>query len=243
MKFFSLVFAMVLLLIIGCSKDDDKQNNPAGPTVPEGAPTFKIHKIELPEKMQQSTDPHAQNVVIYTGLANNYGAAMNGYFTPPGLAKNMNDGPWEYQWQDGGLDVNVLIKKLTDKYTWEVVYNGNDGKYDYSSFVAFRAQQAENERSGSFNAYVPNTTIVLGQYSWELASDDVLHFEVSASMFMEGSRFVGSVNPDNSGTLEIYQGIGILNSLAERYLWDKDGAGEWWEFSAGNNIEDHGTWN
>lgn len=242
-KFLSLFIIGSLLIVAGCSKDD-KDNEGSTPTGPSGsdAPAFKIHKVEIPPTMQVSSDQHAQTVVLYMNLANAFGATLNGNFVPPSLNKPNGDGPWEHNWQDGDLTVSVLIEKLADKHTWVVRYNGSDGEDVYQNFVAFRAEQALDERSGKFFAYLPNTEIVLGQYTWSLDENETLHFEVVADAYLQGKKFIGMANEDRSGVLEIVSTTGDQDMLQEKYQWDKDGAGEWWQYDNQGNLVDTGMW-
>lgn len=238
------LFMIGMLLIVGCSKDDkDKEGStPTGPTVADDAPTFKTHKVELPENMKNSSDEHAQMVVGYTGLANLFSASLNGYFVPPSLNKASGDGPWQHVWQKDDLSVTVLIKKLTDRYTWEVSYTGQDDEHVYQNFIAFRAEQALDERSGVFYMYDPETALVLGQYSWFLDDNDALHFEVSADNFIKGVKFVGMVNTNRSGMLELFNTLGETDILQKKYQWDSAGSGEWWEYDAAGTLLNSGTW-
>ncbi len=242
-KFLALFVIGSLLVLSGCSKDDkDDKKSPTGPSDTSDVPTFKIHKIEIPPAMPQSNDQHAQTVVLYMNLANAFGATLNNNFVPPSLNKASGDGPWEYNWKDGDLQVSVVIKKLTEKYTWEVSYNGSDDENVYQNFVAFRAEQGLDERSGKFFAYIANTELVLGQYTWSLDENDTLHFEVIAEAYLPGSKFVGLVNSDRSGTLEIISTIGNTELLQQKYQWDSAGAGEWWEYDQDGNLIGQGTW-
>lgn len=242
-KILSLFLVGTLFLIFGCGKDDKGDNNPAGPSGNSDAPTFKIHQVQVPAKMQQSSDEHAQTVVFYMGLANAFGATLNNNFVPPALNKTNGDGPWDQSWSKDNLNIKVHIEKLTDKYTWEVLYNGNDGKYDYVNFVAFRAEQGLDDHSGKFFAYVPNTNIILGQYTWSLDETGKLNFEVIAETFMPGSRFIGSSNADLSGYLQILRTVGAQQLLQEKYQWNKDGNGEWWLYDESGGLLGNGTWN
>ena len=66
-------------------------------------------------------------------------------------------------------------------------------------------------------------------------------FLVTATGFGDASAFVGFVNADNSGELEVFQDAGRTNRT-ERYQWDKDGNGTWWEYLNGAET-DSGEWN
>lgn len=242
--FFSLIIIGSLVLMLGCSSDkDENKSNPTGPTTADDAPTFITHKVELPANMQNSNDQHAQTVVIYTNLANLFSATLNGYFVPPSLNKASGDGPWQHVWQEDELNITVLIKKLTDRYTWEVSYTGQDDDGNvFQNFIAFRAEQALDESSGAFTMYDPESEVITGQYAWSVDENSTLHFEVSAEQQIKGVKFVGMVNTDRSGVLELFNTLGETDMLQTKYQWDSDGLGEWWEYDAAGNLIDSGTW-
>lgn len=245
MKPWLLIFGVAIMLVIaGCSSDDDS-DGPTAPGSTEDAPQFNVPRVQVPQPMQQSTDMRAQTVVFYTNLANSFGASLGGNFMPPSPDVNMTlrDARWEYNWKEDELEVKVVIRDENDKYTWEVFYSGKADEFTYSNFRAFRAEQGKDERSGKFFMFVPNTTIVLGQYTWQLDENNAILFEVKVtSDLTSGNRFVGQSNADKSGTLQVYASSGGESALIEEYEWAADGSGNWAVYDGGELV-DSGTWN
>ncbi|MBN1559426.1 hypothetical protein JW998_04205 [candidate division KSB1 bacterium] len=242
-KLMSLLLIAALVMSMRCSKSDD--NNPIGPGPAGDAPTLVTHKITIPQKMKESTDPHAMLLVSYMSLANTFSASLNSSFAPPSLAKPIiasGEGPWEYSWKDGGKDIRVIITALTDAYQWQLFYTSNDGTSEYNNWMAMKAVQHKNERSGSYYSYVSNTAVVLVQFDWYLDENDNLHFEVRSPQnpFVRGNKFIGVVNTDMSGELDVYISADA-DALIEAYKWDAVGAGEWWTYDD-NQLVDSGSW-
>jgi hypothetical protein len=238
--FLSLV---VFLAMLACGKKDSN-NTPTGPTVPADAPKYITHTITIPAKMSSSADTHAQTVVYYMGMANALSASLGNYFLPPSLNKAGaldGDGPWEYSWTDGELTVTVHIKVVGENYVWEVYYTGKKNDFSVSSWLGVNAEQAKNERSGSFTSFVPPGASVAANFNWSLDTADALMFEVIAPAFLAGSRFVGQVNTDHSGNLEVHQLAGDIYVLAQKYQWDTQGAGQWWEYE-NDVVKNSGQW-
>lgn len=238
-----LLFSLVMFLaMVACGKKES--NTPTGPTVPADAPKYITHTITIPAKMTTSTDSHAQTVVFYMGLANGLSASLGGYFLPPSLNKLdalQGDGPWEYSWKDGELTVTVHIKVVGDNYVWEVYYTGKKSEFAVSNWLGVRAEQAKNESYGTFTSFLPPGEDVAANFIWALDTANALSFRVYAEQFMAGTRFIGNVNADNSGTLEVRQISDSIYVLTQKYQWDAQGAGEWWEYE-NDLVKSSGQW-
>ena len=195
--------------------------------------------------MKESTDSHAVMLFSYMNLANTFSASLSSSFVPPSLAKPINmfgDGPWEYSWKDGGKDIRMVITALDDAYQWQLFYTSNDGTSAYNNWMAMKAIQQKNERSGSYYSYVSNTAIVLAQFDWSLDASDNLHFEVRSpeNPFVRGNKFIGVVNAGMSGEFNVYISA-ESDTLIESYKWNAAGAGEWWTYDD-NQLVDSGSW-
>lgn len=243
-KFIILLSFLILAVMVSCSKDED--NNPNAPGSSEDAPIYRSQSIILPAKMQESTDPHVQSLLFYISMANTYSSVLTANLTPPSLDKahlSQNNGPWEYHWTEDSLNIAVIIKHVTGTYTWQVIYNGHKGEENYINFIAFRAEQAENEKSGKFIVYVPNTTFIAGEYSWSLDADNALTAEFSTPIANPyGNRFEGLFYKDQSGTLRVFLDTGGRSMLFKRFAWDNQGNGNWWEYENGQVVAS-GSWN
>ncbi|RPH94549.1 MAG: hypothetical protein EHM72_15530 [Calditrichaeota bacterium] len=195
--------------------------------------------------MQQSGDTHAQTVVFYASMANALSSTLGSYFTPPSLNKMGamdGDGPWEYSWKEGELTVTVKIAIVVDQYVWEAYYSGKINDISVNNFLAVKAQQALNERSGNFESYQPPLSTVQATYSWSLDSAESLLFQVIASTFQQGGKFVGKSNVDQSGELLVYKLQGQDYVINQQFLWHRQGTGEWWDFTNGV-VDSSGVWN
>lgn len=234
----------ISMLIAGCGKKESTPT-PTGPTVPADAPRFKTHSIIVPAKLAASSDAHAQMVAYYMGLANALSASLPNYFLPPNLRKAVGsegDGPWEYSWVEGEATITVKIKAVGDKYLWEVYYSGKRNDQAVTNWLGVRAEQAKNERSGSFTSFVPPGTTIAASFVWSLGAANELIFQVEAPSFMAGSRFTGQINTDHSGTLKIEQLVNGVFVLVQSFSWNADGSGSWIEYN-GNVITAQGSWN
>ena len=237
-----MIFALAAVMMLSaCGK---KESTPTGPTVPTDAPRYKTHTITLPAKMSSSSDSRAQTVVFYMGMANSLSASLSGYFLPPSLNKTLElqgDGPWQYSWTDGEVTVNVHIKAVGERYVWEVYYTGKKNDFTVNNWLGVRAEQSKNERNGNFTSFLPPGNAVAATFIWALDAANALTFEVVAAQFMAGSRFVGTINADQSGVLEVYQLSGSVYGLAQKYQWNQEGAGQWWEYDNGT-VTANGSW-
>ncbi len=238
MRKYSPVIALAAILVFAaCSKDDN-------PTAPTGeAPQYQVQTITLPQQLEQSSNPHAQTLVSYMRWANIFASSMTSFIVPPdGYTPERREGAlWEYNWKQDALDILLRIQEEQDKFSWVAQFNGKDTEYDYYNWIAFRATQSKDAKSGSFTAYLPNTTIVLGQYTWSIDDAGALHFKVTTSALQQGGTFIGVVNPDKSGSLEIYKTINGQDILIEKYQWNADGSGQWWVYENGE-VKDSGSW-
>lgn len=228
-----------VLIVAACSKKD---NNPVTPTTEE-APQLNLQNITVPDAMQQSSDMHAQTVVVYMQMANIFVSSMAGYINPPSdLGPATRQGNvWEYNWTLDALKVIVRITDDSDQFSWVTQFQGSDANYTYQNWIAYRATQSKDAKSGSFTVYAPNTTLVIGEYTWNLDDAGALHFNLVTTALQQGNAYAGVLNADKSGTLEISQAADGQNVLLEKYQWNADGSGQWWTYENGE-IKESGSW-
>ncbi len=239
-KILTLISLTAFIIFAVCSKDKDSPTEPTS----EEAPQLQLHTISVPTKMLQSSDPHAQAVVYYTQVANIFAASMSGFVFPPdGVGPTTRQGNlWQYNWSQDALEILLRVTENDNNFSWVTEFDGKDGEYDYYNWVAYRATQTKDGKSGTFTAYMPNTTIALGEYSWFMDETGTLHFEADVSALQEGRTFKGVINTDQSGTLEVYEMVNGESVLLEKYQWDATGAGQWWTYENGE-VKDSGSWN
>ena len=142
-----LVFMITGAVFWYCSDDS---GNGTGPSKSDDPPEFNVEFPTLPEKMQQSNDPHAQQVNTYMMIANSLSNTYLGYFTPP---DNAGTGDRQYSWTEDELTVTLSITESGDMLYWDVRYNGSDGEYTYDNWLAMEAQRNKAGTQSSFMVY------------------------------------------------------------------------------------------
>ena len=233
MKFLVSFFAMLtLVLVIGCS-DDDK-----GPTDNNGEtqqPTFGIDSVTVPDAMEQSDDPMAQQAVAYVAMANAF-ASYGYWFSHSGTSEGP---PWTFTWTVDDLTITLTITEEGNNWVWEIVLDGTDGYYTYDNWLFIHAEQAKNNSSGQLIIYEPVTTNVAMTWTWSVDAEGVY----TLVMISEGEDFKIeiTVNPDHSGELELSEKVDESYQLALREVWQADGSGEWWTYEDGEQTG-HGSW-
>jgi hypothetical protein len=234
MKFFvSLFMMLILVLVIGCSDDDE------GPTDNNGEtqqPTFSIDSVIVPDAMAQSADPMVQQVVAYITLANAF-AAYGSWFSPPTTSEGP---PWTYTWTVDNLTITLTVAEEGTNWVWDIVLDGTDGEYTYDNWLFIHAELAKNNSSGQLTIYEPVTTDVSLEWSWNVDTEGVYTLVV-ISYEEGGFKIEITVNPDDSGELELYTKVGESYQLTFRAVWQADGSGQWWTYEGGQQTGS-GSW-
>jgi len=234
MKFLvSLLTMLILVLVIGCS-DDDK--GPTGNNGETQQPTFSIDSITVPAAMAQSADPKAQEAVTYVMMANAF-SAYGSWFTPPTTSEGP---PWIYTWTVDGLTIILTVTEEGTNWVWDIVLDGTDGEYTYDNWLFIHAELAKNNSNGQLTIYEPVTTDVSLEWSWNVDTEGVYTL-VMTSYEGEGFKFEITVNPDDSGELELYTKVGESYQLTFRAVWQADGSGQWWTYE-GDQQTGSGSW-
>jgi copper(I)-binding protein len=234
MKILGTFFAVLaLVLVIGCSGDD---KSPTGNNGGTQEPAFSIDSITVPDAMMQSTDPMAQQTVMYVMMANafaNYGT----WFTPPTTAGN--GPPWTYTWTVENLTVTLTIKEEGNNWVWDITWNGTDGVYTYNDWLFIHAEQAKDNSSGQLIIYEPVTTIVAWMWTWSVDAQGVYTLVMTSES--DGSKIEVSVNPNDSGELKVYETINQNYVMTLKVIWQADGSGQWWTYDE-NGQTGSGSW-
>lgn len=228
----------LLFLMIGATfwYCGDDGNNGTGPGGSDNPPEFDIEFPTLPEKMQQSNNPHAQEIKTYLMLANGLSNTYLVFLVPPANA----GGDGEYSWTEDGLTVNLKITESADMYSYQVRYTGSDGEYNYDNWLAMEAQRNKAGTQSSFSVYEKETEgpVATFEYQMDASGTKTYDFKSYGSTPM---RLLAEINSDGSGWAERYEWADDVFVLSKRYQWDSEGNGEWWEYTDGS-VSDSGTW-
>jgi len=235
MKFLVSLFTMlILVLVIGCSDDDE---GPTGNNGETQQPTFSIDSITVPAAMAQSTDPMAQQAVTYVMMANAF-SAYGSWFTSPTTSEGP---PWTYTWTVDNLTITLTVTEEGTNWVWDIVLSGTDGDYTYDNWLFIHAEQAKDCSSGQLMIYMPVTTEICLEWSWSVDAEGVYTFVMTSYYEEEGLKVEITVNPDNSGELKLYTEVSEVYLLTFRAVWQADGSGQWWTYVAGLQT-DSGSW-
>ncbi len=230
-------FVIFLVLLFSCSSDDNPTESTSQQVKPK-APTLK--SIELPEKMLQSNDPHAQLAATYISIANAF-TTYQGLFTPPEGAKQLpkvND-ERRYTWNVGALTI-TLVYSTDDEYTkWKIIYNGTDPNgTTYVNWVCIEAEQTADGNNGTLIIYQENSTELAAKWTWSNSSDG--SSDVTFINYSEDSNWKLDIhsNADKSGEMNIYEEVDGQYVLRYKITWNSDGSGAWWDYETGQS----GSW-
>ncbi len=239
--FFLVVISFAISMMLSCSKDDDSDNG----NQDNDAPEFQAKNVDVPDYMEQSSDPYASMAVNYVTMANSF-TGYTSSFTPPtkstGFLKSTMDGPWTYTWtvEDGGnsYTVTLTITEEADGYSWTLTITGIMNGIELNNFVYMEAWQSHDEKSGSFKLYSPETGEAIMIVTWDMDENGVYTctFEIPGDVLIEVIA-----NPDGSGSLEVKKWHDTQYLLSFKAVWDSTGHGEWWTYDKGV-LQDHGTW-
>lgn len=236
-KQFLLLAALVLAFFAlnGCSSDDDPADPGGGGS--SDAPVFSAGagaSIELPAGLESSNDPNAQLVAGYMAQVNILASMSNIFDVPDGAKKSMNkDSSWEYTWSINEppvvMSMTLTVRELSESYTWTLRIDGTDGEITFDNDIVYFAEAAKDESYGSFYYYDIEGDVNDVIFSWEWSTDSAGVFTMTmiAGDDTEGFKSVFVVNPDGSGTLDIYENVEMSWQILLHFEWDALGNGSW----------------
>jgi len=244
-KFFMMLAFIGLsltLIISGCKKDDDKDNTPE-PVSKKPAIESKAEMIQVPEAMQQSTDPKAQEATLMVETMASL-ASYFVYFDPPANAtqigtKSTNE---SWKWTDGEYYYYYTYQQTSTKYTWEIKL-GTDGETYYDFLLA---EEALDGKSGNIRIYYDafyyegiSTEDWYFDYSWEFDNSNNLTVDMYYYLGEEGYlRYYGKFMNNGSGELSYYIG----QTMFYKMTWTATGSGQWYEYDLEGNLIAQGAW-
>ncbi|MDZ7725258.1 MAG: hypothetical protein U5R06_21190 [candidate division KSB1 bacterium] len=230
------VFLMITGAIFWSCSDDS--GNGTGPSSTEEPPELNVEFPTLPEKMQQSNDPHAQQVKTYLMIANNMSNTYLAYVIPPANAGN---GDMNYTWTDGEVTVHLDISESGNTIEWKVRFSGSDGEHTYDNWLAMEAQRNKAGTQSSFVIYEKGIEGPAATFDYNKDDADTQSYDFKA-YGSTGIRLLAAVNADSSGWAEQYEYMDNQFVLNEKYEWDAQGNGEWWNYNTDGSVSASGTW-
>jgi hypothetical protein len=235
----ALLGALVIALAVSCSKSTEPNGN-------GDAPAWEGDTIGVPAAMANSQDPQAQMAMAWINMANAIGG-FTGMFEPPEQAtispsiQGIQDETWEYSWTNNGLTVTLTITETSDRYTWEVKYDGTDGTYVYDNWVFIEAEGMKDASSMWLKVYEPVTTLLSSEWVWTYDGSTVECVFTSYYQGIPQMKVEITSNSDLSGEINVYEYVGTSWLLDWRAVWAADGSGQWWDYEAGVLVN-QGTW-
>lgn len=229
---------ILLLLSIGCKKDDETQPENQDPK------EFTVETVNVPEAMSQSNDPGAQQTASYMNMMNSmagYGSMM----IPPDKSSplNLKDGEteiitWEFNEGDNNYSVTLKITETSTYIKWEMIISGMLDGHQLNNFTYLMAKENKDGSGNFFTVYdFENQDDILMTMNWyESGGTTYFTFEVPEDILI-----TMEVAADGSGELEAKEwrnGAYVLDFTA---VWDASGHGEAWDYDNGEII-DHTEW-
>ncbi len=242
-KYFVLIVLLSAFLIGGCSKDN---NNPASPANNEDVPPApQIKTVTVPQAMQQSQDAHAIMTSSYISMANTV-QIYTAFFSPPsGKIGNISSTSGDYvkSWNYGGANVTLTASQTSDGYNWNITLNGVFDNVTYNDFKFIEATSSTDGSSGQLMLFSPDNSEYTAEWIWSTLASGVYNITMRSNQTAQDQmRIVVSSNPDNSGSVEVYN---IVNSNPVKNYqssWSASGSGQWSTFDDQGNLQDSGSW-
>lgn len=222
------------VLVAGCSKS-------SSPTGPSGsAPKLNAPTFSGPTSTSASADTSqgAQEAKSKAELFSATAQGFLGYYS--GNATQSNNG-WSWTYISGSFKATWTATSGSSGYNWKLVYNGTLGSATYTEWTALDGYESTDGKSGNWNIYYTNTTVVAYQVSWSTDASGVLTGTVviNDSTGTMAYKDVFTSRPDKSGELKEYIGT----SLVWDVIWNSDGSGHYteWDYT-GATVVASGSW-
>ncbi len=230
---------LLFIFLLSCSNDED--NNLVTPETKEPA-KLALKEVQVPEHLTQVQDPHAQMAVAVIQMANGFRNYAT-FFTPPSGATHVpkaNGIKDEWTWQEGDLTIRLVYNEGEDQISWQVYLTGTFEGYTVTNWLGAEAQQSKDGSTGHLIIYDPSTTNIAAEWDWNVESDGTYSF---VFVGYESSQKIDiTVNPDNSGTIQIYNSLQNQFVLQYKISWTASGSGQWWQYDPAGNIVAQGSW-
>jgi hypothetical protein len=238
---FTILSTMLILFLGSCSKDDDNDDQNQNQ---QKAPQMEVNVVEVPQAMLESTDPGAQQAVMFINMSNAF-VGWSSMMIPPqksGAYKSLKDGPWVYTWDfsegANNYTITLTINETSTQLEWTMVINGTIDGMTLVDFLYMEATELLDGSAGSFIMYDPEEQGIGIMVSWSINSTDVYTcaFEIPNDIKIETTS-----NPDGSGSILVYEFYETEYFLSFQAEWTAAGTGQWWEYYMGELV-DQGVW-
>ena len=242
---------MALVAFNGCSSDDDPTTPSGGGGGSGNAPEFTLPgtaAVDLPDALESSSDGNAQALVAVMSQVNTLSVLSAIMQVPEGAIQSKNkDGSWQYTWTINDSPVamtfTLTIVETANSYTWSLRLNGFDGEFTYDNDLIYFAELAMDDSFGVFHFYDIEGEANDVVFSWEWSTDSAGVFTMTMIFGddEEDAKTVFVVNPDGSGTLDIFAMADMSWQLVLHYEWDALGNGSWIVYEDGE-VAASGNW-
>ncbi|MFW5656734.1 MAG: hypothetical protein ACOC3T_02225 [Bacteroidota bacterium] len=225
----SFMFLFGLVIITGCSKDEDDDNNKP-PEVVSPEIQSKLDEINVPENLANSQTWYALQVSAYVAQIK----SINSYFAyfDPVEGAEYDDGV--YFWTNGGQSVWLNYTETSNTYGWEMDVDFGNGRVDYIS-----AEQQKDGSSGWLRVYdytESTTGNFIYEYNWEILGDDSVVLSWSNSE--DGFNLEIKGSPDDSGYAKYFEN----NVPVYEFVWNSDGSGYYTTYDDTGELENTTNW-
>jgi len=237
-KFFLVLF-LVSMLAFSCSSKKSSDN----PAAEEPPQEVTIDPVTVPEALETSNDPHAQEVVNYVNMVNMFQAFIQNLVPQKQLGKvfesegTLDGPPWVYTWTNGALSFTLTITIEDDQYHWKLVLNGADPNTG-QTFNKFVFMEAWQKLDGSSGKLVINEFGGEGgrvEWNWNIDKDGTE--KITYIDYMSSVKIEWIQNKDLSGSIQVWEN----NVLVYKAVWNADGSGSWWVYDENGNVSS-GSW-
>ena len=244
MRIFNIYIVLILLFSVFLFTNSCSDNGTDNKDDLSDAPQINVKTIDLPDGLKESTDYNAQVAVTYVSLANSM-VAYSSWWNPPAnagsLAKVVEtaENEWTYNWTVNNLEVQLIIKEVSDQIEWQTIYNGTDGYLTYNNFVFIDGEGDKQGDNGAISINDPQTQMPVSVWNW--ATDNSDYYTIDWSSYSEGhneGRIKVGSNPDKSGIVEYYTEQVVI----WKAQWTSAGSGSWWSFNTQGEQQETGTW-
>lgn len=233
-KVLSLAFIVLLVTIIGCSKNSDSS------TTPSNGGAVTIPQVTFNGPNTTSTDPNAT-------IAKAYATSMNGIMSASAVfaqmpaQQNGNTSTWTYG--GGGMSYTFTgVRQSDGSYTWTYTFTGTEGGVSYTNFTMWQGTTSADGKNGSWTFYEPGHTKKTEEYTYSTDANNVLTgtWYVYNSSGTLSDKLIIVNNPDNSGRVEMYDNGTIMSYKA---VWTANGSGTWFTYNSTTGVQTGtGTW-
>jgi len=224
----SFIFALALFAA-GCAEEEST------------APTNTTPQIPLIQiKPPTSTDEQALQPTSYV-------QAINSLLIYPSLFQGMqptaNGGTFTWTIAQGELTITMTAVRQADgSFVWALKLNGmTSQEQTFDNFTWMSGTTSSDGKTGSFDFFEEGTTTKSASLQYSVSATGVVNatlrlYDLEGSVY---SKYVGVGNPDDSGSIDAYEGE---NYRYYRAVWLANGSGTWTTYDVEGQVTGTGSW-